>query len=398
MTKILSIFGTRPEAIKMAPVVKELERRRNRIHSIVCVTGQHREMLDQVLRFFGIAPDIDLNLMEQNQSLASLTARAMTALTAVLERIKPDCVLVQGDTTTAMVAALASFYQKIPVGHVEAGLRTLDRYSPYPEEINRRLIGGLAEYHFAPTKNARLALRAEGVGEEAIFVTGNTVIDALHWTVGRPPSEQTRALFVTLGFSLDGRADSARQRIILVTAHRRENFGRPLENICAALRTAVAEHPDVRVVYPVHMNPQVQAPVRRLLAGERHIHLVEPLSYETFAHLLKAATLVLTDSGGIQEEAPALGKPVLVMRAETERPEAIDSGVAKIVGTESANIVREIKKLLCDEDEYRRMARAVSPFGDGGASRQIVQTLLQRFSPKKAARHVANGSAAWVQG
>jgi UDP-N-acetylglucosamine 2-epimerase (non-hydrolysing) len=377
MIKILSIFGTRPEAIKFAPVLQELERHPDRVESIVCVTGQHRQMLDQVLRFFEISPDIDLNLMEENQSLASLTSRAMIAVTEVLEQFKPDCVVVQGDTTTAMVGALASFYLKIPVGHVEAGLRTLDRYSPFPEEINRRLVGSLATYHFVPTQKAASALRTEGIPEKMIFLTGNTVIDALHWSVAQPPSTATRKVFSDLGLSLNGHVNGAElHRVILVTAHRRENFGRPLENICAAIRAIVAENSDVVIVYPVHMNPQVRGPVRQLLEGKERIVLIDPLPYEPFAHFMKAATIVLTDSGGIQEEAPALGKPVLVLRTETERPEAVESGVARVVGTEVEDIVREARKLLLDENEYRRMAQAVSPFGDGRASQRIVKTLL----------------------
>ncbi len=381
MIRVLSIFGTRPEAIKLAPVIQELDRHSDRIESIVCVTAQHRQMLDQVLHFFEISPDIDLNLMEKNQSPASLTSRAMIALTEVLEQTKPDCVLVQGDTTTAMVAALASFYQKIPVGHVEAGLRTLNRYSPFPEETNRRLIGALAAYHFVPTKKAARALCAEGIPEEGIFLTGNTVIDALHWTVVQPPSPETRKVFSGLGLSLNGQANGAGpNRVVLVTAHRRENFGRPLENICAALKKIVTENPAVIIVYPVHMNPRVQGPVRHALEGEERIHLIDPLPYEPFAHLMKAATIVLTDSGGIQEEAPAMGKPVLVLRTETERFEAVESGVARVVGTEVEDIVREARKLLSDENEYYRMAQPISPFGDGRASARIVGTLLESFT------------------
>lgn len=371
------IFGTRPEAIKMAPVIKELRRHADKIQSVVCVTAQHRQMLDQVLEFFSIRPDIDLNLMEENQSLASMTSRALAAITAVLEKIKPDCVLVQGDTTTAMVAALASFYQRIPVGHVEAGLRTLNRYSPYPEEINRRLIGTLATYHFVPTRRAAQALRVEGVPEEMIFLTGNTVIDALRWTVGQPPSPETQRVFSLLGLPLNLQTNgNGSNRVILVTAHRRENFGRPLENICTAIKEIVLRNSDVNVVYPVHMNPHVRDPVFRLLKGQERIHLVEPLPYEPFAHLMKAAHLVLTDSGGIQEEAPALGKPVLVLRTNTERPEGVEAGTAKIVGTEIEDIVQETQVLLSDEEEYGRMARAISPYGDGRASQRIVAALL----------------------
>ncbi|MGQ9569224.1 MAG: non-hydrolyzing UDP-N-acetylglucosamine 2-epimerase, partial [Anaerolineae bacterium] len=343
--KVLSVFGIRPEAIKMAPVVRELQKYPDRVESLVCVTAQHCQMLDQVLGLFAIQPDIDLNLMEQDQSPASLTARAMTALTEVLEQVRPDLVLVQGDTTTAMVAALAAFYQKIPVGHIEAGLRTRSRYSPFPEEVNRHLIGVLATYHFAPTRTAAEALRAEGVPEENIFVTGNTVIDALLWVVQQPPSASTETLLQRLGLAEEQRSKGAGGNapqhlrspapLLLVTAHRRENFGRPFENICLALREIVRRNPDVQVVYPVHMNPNVREPVYRILNGHQRLHLIEPLPYEPFVHLMKHAYLVLTDSGGIQEEAPALGKPVLVMRRETERSEAVEAGTVKIVGTDS---------------------------------------------------------------
>jgi UDP-N-acetylglucosamine 2-epimerase (non-hydrolysing) len=386
---VLTVFGTRPEAIKMAPVIRELHKRsrvdtlnvpRSNVQRVtvkICVTAQHRQMLDQVLELFAIKPDIDLDLMEDNQSPASLTARAMTALTEVLEQVRPDLVLVQGDTTTAMVAALAAFYQKIPVGHIEAGLRTRNRYSPFPEEINRHLIGVLATYHFAPTRTAADALRAEGVPEDAIFITGNTVIDALLWIVSQPPSQETCALLDRLlNAERKIRNPQSEIRNILVTAHRRENFGQPLENICIALREIVRRNPDVQVVYPVHMNPNVREPVYRILNGHERLHLIEPLPYEPFAHLMKHAYLVLTDSGGIQEEAPALGKPVLVMRRETERPEAVEAGTVKIVGTDSERIIAETERLLYDADEYRRMAHAVSPYGDGHAAERIVAALL----------------------
>lgn len=419
--KVLSVFGTRPEAIKMAPVIRELQRQSvvhppvdggaegRHLQSLVCVTAQHRQMLDQVLSLFAIKPDIDLDLMEEDQSPASLTARAMTALTEVLERIRPDLVLVQGDTTTAMVAALAAFYQKIPVGHIKAGLRTRNRYSPFPEEINRHLIGVLATYHFAPTHTAAQALRAEGVPEDAIFITGNTVIDALLWVVQQPPSRETRALLECLGIADEAReprgggargrrSKGAQERrssgaegnshlppctsapLLLVTAHRRENFGRPLENICTALREIVRRNPDVQIVYPVHLNPNVREPVQRILNGCERLHLIEPLPYEPFAHLMKHAYLVLTDSGGIQEEAPALGKPVLVMRCETERPEAVEAGTVKIVGTDPDRIISEVERLLYDKAEYQSMAQAISPYGDGHAAERIVRILLERLA------------------
>lgn len=383
----------------MAPVIRELQNRSHvarstlnvqrsnvqRVTVKVCVTAQHRQMLDQVLNLFAIQPDIDLNLMEDNQSPASLTARAMAAITEVLEQVRPDLVLVQGDTTTAMVAALAAFYQKIPVGHIEAGLRTRNRYSPFPEEINRHLISVLATYHFAPTRTAAEALRIEGVPEEAIFVTGNTVIDALLWVVNQPPSPATCALLTQLNILLPGSGNvppfkCSNVRTLLVTAHRRENFGRPLENICIALREIVRRNPDVQVVYPVHMNPNVRQSVYPILNGHERLHLIDPLPYEPFAHLMKYAYLILTDSGGIQEEAPALGKPVLVMRRETERPEAVEAGTVKIVGTDAGCIIAETERLLYDPDEYHRMARAVSPYGDGHAAERIVNILLGHAS------------------
>jgi len=385
MIRVLSIFGTRPEAIKMAPVVGELRKHPDRVEALVCVTAQHRQMLDQVLDLFAIEPDMDLDLMENDQSPASLTARAVTALTRVLEQVRPDLALVQGDTTTAMVAALAAFYQKIPVGHVEAGLRTGNRYSPFPEEINRHLIGVLATYHFAPTLTAAAALRAEGVSEEAIFVTGNPVIDALLRVVQQPPSAEALALLKRLGLTEETGCSgdppvSASAPLLLVTAHRRENFGQPLESICTALREIVRRNPRVQIVYPVHMNPHVREPVSRILGGHERIHLLDPLPYEPFAHLMKQARLILTDSGGIQEEAPALGKPVLLLRRETERPEAVEAGTVKIVGTDSERIIAETERLLYDADEYRRMAQAISPYGDGHASERIVRTIIEHVS------------------
>ena len=362
--RILSIFGTRPEAIKMAPVVKELEKHPDKIESVVCVTGQHREMLDQVLSLFEIKPQIDLNLMEPNQTLASLTAKAITSLTDVIANVKPDVVLVQGDTTTAMIAGLASFYQKVPVGHIEAGLRTYDRYSPFPEEINRRLISVLATHNFAPTQTAVNALMDEGYPEESIFLTGNTVIDALLMTVKRDYE-------LDLGFS------PLSDKLILVTAHRRENFGQPLENICTALKEITRCNPEVEIVYPVHLNPNVRSTVYQMLSNQERIHLIEPLEYENFVHLMNRSYLVLTDSGGIQEEAPALGKPVLVLRSETERPEAIEAGVVKLVGTDTKVIISETELLLHDEEEYAAMSKGISPYGDGHAAERIVKIIVE---------------------
>lgn len=352
----------------MAPVVLELKKWRDQIDSRVCVTGQHREMLDQVLRVFDIRPDIDLDLMRENQTLAALTARALVALGEVLEQMEPDVVLVQGDTTTTLAGALAAFYERIPVGHVEAGLRTGNRYSPFPEEVDRRLVGALATYHFAPTRVAADALRVEGI--ENIFVTGNSVIDALFWVLRSRDGSTTPASNVNA-------SGAAARRVILVTAHRRENFGRPLENVCRALRDIVRRNPDVKIVYPVHPNPNVREPVYGLLGGQARIHLTEPLPYPTFCRALQQADLILTDSGGVQEEAPSLHKPVLVLRTETERPEAVEAGTVKVVGVETERIVEETERLLYDQRAYQRMAEALNPYGDGHAAERIVKVLLE---------------------
>ncbi len=368
LKKILCVFGTRPEAIKMVPVVKELLRHTDNFCPVVCVTAQHREMLDQVLSVFDIKPDIDLNLMEENQSLDSLTAKAMRMLTGVLLKVKPDIVLVQGDTTTAMVAALAAFYQKIPVGHIEAGLRTNDKYNPFPEEANRRLISALATYHFTPTKNATQALLREGVRKDSIFLTGNTVVDALHMIIKKDYQPNTVYL------SNNG------DKLILVTAHRRENFGEPLKNICMALSQIAKRNQNVKIVYPVHMNPNVQKVVYEILGQEERIRLIPPVGYLELIHLLNESYLVLTDSGGIQEEAPALGKPVLVLRKETERPEGIEARVAKLVGTDTEKIVRQTEILLNNKKEYLNMAKAISPYGDGHAAEKIVTCLKTHIS------------------
>lgn len=365
--RVLSIFGTRPEAIKMAPVVKELENHPNKIESIVCVTGQHREMLDQVLSLFEIKPQIDLDLMEPNQTLASLTAKAITSLTDVIASIEPNVVLVQGDTATAMIASLASFFQKVPVGHVEAGLRTYDRYSPFPEEINRRLISVLSTYNFAPTQTAVDALIAEGFPEESIFLTGNTVIDALLLTINKDYQ-------LNLGFPLNS------SKLIIITAHRRENFGQPFQDICVAIKEIALRNPEVEIVYPVHLNPNVRRTVYQILSNQERIYLIEPLEYEKFAHLMNSSYLVLTDSGGIQEEAPVLGKPVLVLRCGTERPEAVEAGAVKVVGTDTENIIRETERLLYDNGEYSRMSKAISPYGDGHAAERIVEIILERVT------------------
>lgn len=360
--RVLTVLGTRPEAIKLAPVIRELSNRVNRVESVVCVTAQHREMLDQALEWFGITADIDLNLMEPGQSLARFAGRSLEAVSAVMERISPDVVLVQGDTTTVMVAALAAFYHRIPVGHVEAGLRTRDIYNPFPEEVNRRVASVLATYHFAPTPRAGQALRDEGISESRIYVTGNTVIDALQWTLSRPVE-------VNADIPSDG------TRIVLVTAHRRESFGSPIESVCLALRDIVERNLDVRVVYPVHLNPSVREPVFRILANCPRVSLIEPLRYEAFSHLMARSYLLVTDSGGIQEEAPSLGKPVLVVRETTERPEAVEAGAAMLVGTERHRIVGEVERLLHDPETYHRMANVLNPFGDGRAAERIVNML-----------------------
>lgn len=367
--RALCIFGTRPEAIKLAPVVLRLREAAAASTDVtvqVCVTGQHREMLDQVLSIFAIQPDIDLDLMSPDQSLARLTAEAVSELDRVVDTTDPDVVLVQGDTTTAMAGALAAFYHKVPVGHVEAGLRTGDRYSPFPEEVNRRIISTLGTWHFAPTQRACEALRAEGIAPKSIHVTGNTAIDALLWISKNLPQNAPR-------FATDGR------RLLLVTAHRRENFGEPLEHICAALEEICRRNPDVLVLYPVHLNPNVQKVVMGRLQGLSQVTLCQPLDYHSFVAAMREAYLILTDSGGVQEEAPSLGKPVLVLRKQTERPEAVEAGTAKVVGTDTERIVAETQRLLDDSDEYRRMATAPNPFGDGRAAERIVDIVLREL-------------------
>ncbi|MGH9854564.1 MAG: non-hydrolyzing UDP-N-acetylglucosamine 2-epimerase [Blastocatellia bacterium] len=363
--KVLSIFGTRPEAIKMAPVVERLERHPDHFTSVVCVTAQHRRMLDQVLSLFDIRPDYDLNIMRPDQTLARVTADALSGLDAVLRAEKPDWVLIQGDTTTAMAGALAAFYHRIRVGHVEAGLRTWDKFQPFPEEINRRVADAVCDLHFAPTGTSRENLLREGVDAASIVVTGNTVIDALLDVAGR---------------DYDWReGDLARvprdQRLILVTAHRRENFGEPLLEICAALKEIAARHNGAHLIYPVHLNPNVRSVVFDLLGGIENITLSDPLEYLPLAQLMKASYLVLTDSGGLQEEAPGLGKPVLVLREVTERPEGVEAGTVKLVGTNRRRIVEETMRLLDDQTEYERMSRAINPYGDGHASERIVEKL-----------------------
>lgn len=367
MIKVLSIFGTRPEAIKMAPVIQELQKHSAEIESTVCVTAQHREMLDQVLDVFELSPDLDLDLMKPDQSLTGLTARALTGVSAVMNDLKPDVVLVQGDTTTVMASALAAFYQHIAVGHVEAGLRSHHRYLPFPEEINRKLTDVMTTYYFAPTQTAADALLQEGVSEKDIHVTGNTVIDALLWIQKHPRPQEV----------VDIRKAVGEKRIILLTAHRRESFGDPFQNICHAVQDIVRKNDDVAVVYPVHLNPQVQKPVINQLGDEERVYLIDPLSYLSFVHLMNEAEIILTDSGGIQEEAPALGKPVLVLRDVTERPEAVEAGTAKLVGTDREKIFWETQQLLENDQIYNQMANAISPYGDGHAAERIVRILLK---------------------
>lgn len=380
--RVLSIFGTRPEAIKMAPVIQALAHTPGLV-SMVCVTAQHRQMLDQVLGLFSIQPDVDLNLMQLDQDLASLTAAILTHLDPVLADLKPDWILVQGDTTTVLASALLAFYRHIRVGHVEAGLRTNDKWQPFPEEINRRLASAVTDLHFAPTEWARQNLLRENIPAQNIVVTGNPVIDALHAVAQMPAIPEVLALFKQIGIPYPSAASSAevRQelpRLILVTAHRRENFGQPLENICAALRQICEIYQErIRIVYPVHLNPNVQRPVHRLLDDIPNLILLKPLDYLPLVHLMQHASLVLTDSGGLQEEAPALGKPVLVMRAVTERPEGIQAGTVRLVGTDPKAIVDQTRRLLDDPQAYAAMAQAINPYGDGKAAQRIVHAILE---------------------
>ena len=370
--RILSVFGTRPEAIKMAPVVRALAAQ-SAIDARVCVTAQHREMLDQVLELFAITPDYDLDIMKANQDLAHITKAVLLGMGAVLSDFKPHRILVHGDTTTAFAAALAAFYQRIPVAHVEAGLRTGDRYAPFPEEINRKLADGICDLHFAPTEKAADNLRLENTASRGIVVTGNTVIDALLEVIDRLHAEQALRGRLDQQFSYLDRD----KRLILVTGHRRENFGDGFDSICRAL-AHLAQRDDIDIVYPVHLNPNVREPVNRLLAGQDNIHLIEPQDYLPFVYLMDRANFVITDSGGIQEEAPSIGKPVLVMRDVTERPEAIEAGTVKLVGTETDVIVGESTRLLDEPNHYETMQNADNPYGDGKASGRIVEEILKK--------------------
>lgn len=367
--KVMFVFGTRPEAIKMAPVVKEACKYKE-IDPIVTVTAQHREMLDQVLNLFNITPNFDLDIMSEGQTLFDITTRALSGLSDVLSKVTPNLVLVHGDTTTTFAGALAAYYHQIPVGHVEAGLRTYNKYSPYPEEMNRKLTGSLTDLHFSPTNTSKNNLLAENVKSENIFVTGNTVIDALYHTV--------KENFV-FEDNLLKNIDFKNNRIILVTTHRRENLGEPMRHVYKALKDITERFEDVHVVFPVHKNPKVRVVVNEELGGLRKVHLIDPLDYEPFANLMNKADLVLTDSGGIQEEAPALGKPVLVLRDTTERPEAVDAGTVKLIGTDRNRVYNETALLLSDKTEYERMAKAANPYGDGKASERIITAILKSF-------------------
>mgnify|MGYP000446679949 CR=1 FL=1 len=362
----------------MAPVIQELRKYPQCFDVRVCVTAQHREMLDQMLELFEIVPDVDLNLMQPDQSLPELTSRVLVAMTELLKKERPDWVLIQGDTTTVMATAMAAFYLRIPVGHIEAGLRTYNRYSPFPEEINRRIVSILANYHFAPTKRAQERLIAEGIDPKTIFLTGNTVVDALHWILKKPPSEEARELFSELGLPDPTvvKPNDLPFKLLLVTAHRRESFGSPFESLCRGLRMIAERNPEVLLIYPVHLNPKVREPVKRILGGHPRIRLIDPLPYEPFVRLMSVSYFILTDSGGIQEEAAVLGKPVLVLREVTERPEILEAGIGKLVGTDERKIVDEAERLLRDEGLYRYMAQKANLFGDGHAAERIVRVLL----------------------
>lgn len=371
--KVMTIFGTRPEAIKMAPLVKELEKNSDKIESVVCVTAQHRQMLDQVLEIFDIKPDYDLNIMKARQTLVEIVTRSLEGLDEVMKEAQPDIVLVHGDTSTTFVGSLAAFYNKISVGHVEAGLRTYNKYFPYPEEVNRRITGVIADMHFAPTQRNYDNLASEKVDPSTIYITGNTVVDALQTTVHDNYEFKDETL---------KNIDWNSKRVIIMTAHRRENLGKPLENICSAVRDIVLKHEDVEVVYPVHPNPSVREVAFKILGDLDRVKLIEPVNADELHNAIKRGYLVLTDSGGLQEEAPSLGKPVLVLRNETERPEAIDAGTVKIAGVDKENIFSMTEELLNDKDAYDKMAKAVNPYGDGHASERIVKAIIDKFEEK----------------
>ncbi len=386
MKKIMLVFGTRPEAIKMAPLVKEFQKQPEQVETVVCVTGQHREMLDQVLRIFDIHPDYDLNIMKQGQDLYDVTAHVLTGLRDVLKEVKPDVVLVHGDTTTSTASALAAFYQQILVAHIEAGLRTHNIYSPWPEEMNRLLTGRLATYHFSPTPLSRNNLIKESVDDRNIIVTGNTVIDALYWVVDKIKNDKVldselEKVLVKAGYDVN-RLNGGK-KLVLITGHRRENFGDGFIHMCTAIKDLTRKYSDVDFVYPMHLNPNVRKPIHEVfgedLSGLGNMFFIEPLEYLSFVYLMEKSTIVLTDSGGIQEEAPGLGKPVLVMRDTTERPEALDAGTVKLVGTDYDRIVNEVSVLIDDKVAYEKMSKAVNPYGDGLACKRIVNALLYRI-------------------
>ena len=382
MKKIMLVFGTRPEAIKMAPLVKEFQKYPDIFETIVCVTGQHREMLDQVLKIFDITPDFDLNIMKQGQDLYDVTARVLTGMRDVLKECRPDVVLVHGDTTTSTAAALAAFYQQIPVGHVEAGLRTHNIYSPWPEEMNRQITGRIATYNFAPTPLSRENLLKENVLDCQITVTGNTVIDALYWVVDRIKTDgalenSLSKELVDAGYNVGRLVED--KKLVLITGHRRENFGDGFISMCTAIKDLTEKYPDVDFVYPMHLNPNVRRPIHEVfgddLSNLGNMFFIEPLEYLSFVYLMEKSTIVLTDSGGIQEEAPGLGKPVLVMRDTTERPEALSAGTVKLVGTDYNKIMNEVSALIDDSAAYEKMSRAVNPYGDGNACKRIIESL-----------------------
>ncbi|KXU47664.1 UDP-N-acetylglucosamine 2-epimerase [Bacteroides fragilis] len=384
MKKVMLVFGTRPEAIKMAPLVKEFQMHPDQFQTLVCVTGQHREMLDQVLSIFAIEPDFDLNIMKQGQDLYDVTARVLLGLRDVFKEVHPDIVLVHGDTSTSTTAALAAFYQQIPVGHVEAGLRTYDVYSPWPEEMNRQITGRIATYHFAPTSLSRQNLLGEGVKEDRILITGNTVIDALYWVVNkikgnRELDAELEHVLKISGYDIH-RLDNGK-KLVLITGHRRENFGDGFISMCKAIKALTEKYPEVDFVYPMHLNPNVRKPIHEVFGDDLstldNMFFIEPLEYLSFVYLMEKATIVLTDSGGIQEEAPGLGKPVLVMRDTTERPEALEAGTVKLVGTDYDKIISEVSMLLDDTEYYEAMSKAVNPYGDGLACERIIEKLIK---------------------
>ena len=388
MKKILLVFGTRPEAIKMAPLIKTFYANSHCFQTKVCVTGQHREMLDQVLKIFDIVPDYDLNIMHQGQDLYDITSRVLLGMKEVLNQTQPDIVLVHGDTTTSMAAALAAFYQQIPVGHVEAGLRTHNIYSPWPEEMNRQITGRIASYHFAPTSLSRENLINEGVDNEKIIVTGNTVIDSLHWVIKRIKEDATLVYSLEkrisdLGYNISRISNMSHRRLILITGHRRENFGEGFISMCRAIQTLTKKYPNVDFVYPMHLNPNVRKPIHEVFGDDlnnlNNIFFIEPLEYLSFVYLMDKSDIVLTDSGGIQEEAPGLGKPVLVMRDTTERPEALLAGTVKLVGTDYEKIITGVSTLLDNTSAYEKMSKAINPYGDGSACNRILNFLCSNL-------------------